>query len=234
STIAGMARTNAAEPTRIEGMTYAGEPVAPIKFQGDLRELPAPLKATRTMRPYRPRGKPPGPTKLPPPGPRAEEVQPPAASLAPMPAPTQNFAGIKFGDACAGGQCGAGWPPDPNGDVGANHYIQAVNDAYAIYSKSGALLAAFTEDQLWSGIGNSPCNGNSQGDPVVLYDALADRWILSHFAFAYSGSNSVSPFYQCIAVSQSGDPVAGGWYFYAVQTDPGGAGRPPVGTFNDY
>ena len=53
-----------------------------------------------------------------------------------MPSPTHNFAGLNHDDTCTGGPCGAGWPPDPNGDVGTNHYIQAVNDAYAIYSEA--------------------------------------------------------------------------------------------------
>ena len=150
-----------------------------------------------------------------------------------MPSPTQNFAGINFNDTCTGGQCGGGWPPDPNGDVGPNHYIQAVNSAYAIYNKTGTLLASFTEDQFWADDG-SPCKGEAEGDPIVVYDALADRWILSHFAFAFSGGNSAPPFYQCIAVSQTSDPVSGGWYFYPLQMDPGGAGKPPAGTLNDY
>jgi Domain of unknown function DUF11/Fibronectin type III domain len=176
---------------------------------------------------------PPGTGKAPPAG--AQALEPAIAGpLAPIPSPTQNFAGLSHDDLCGGVGCGGGWPPDPNGDVGPNHYIQAVNTAYAIYSKAGSLLASFTEDQLWSGIGTSPCNGNSQGDPIALYDALADRWILTHFAFAFSGDTPVAPFYQCIAVSQTSDPVAGGWYFYALQMDPGGAGRPPAGTLNDY
>jgi len=54
--------------------------------------------------------------------------------------------------------------------------------------------------------------------------------VLTHFAFA-----SVSgPFYQCIAASKTGDPVAGGWWLYAVRMDPGGVGLPPVGDINDY
>ena len=114
--------------------------------------------------------------------------------------------------------------------------IVAVNDAYAIYSKTGTLLASFTENQLWSTGGANPCNGNSAGDPVVLYDQLADRWILTHFAFAFSGSPlaPVSPFYQCIAASKTSDPVSGGWWLFPVRMDPGGAGLPPVGAFNDY
>jgi hypothetical protein len=129
-----------------------------------------------------------------------------------MPSPIQNFSGLSSFDSCGGVQCGGGLvPPDPNGDVGLNHYIQAVNDAYAIYNKTGALLASFTENQLWSGAGTSPCNGNGKGDPIVLYDQLADRWILTHFAFADDiFGNPVSPFYQCLAVSKTSDPVAGG------------------------
>ena len=154
---------------------------------------------------------------------------------APMPSPSHNFAGLSFSTSCTGGRCGSGLPPDTNGDVGPNHYIQAVNSAFAIYSKSGTRLAAFTEDSLWSGSGVNPCNGNSQGDPVVIYDPMADRWILTNFAFAFDGGgNPVAPFYQCLAVSQSSDPVAGGWYFYAIRTDTGGAGLPPVNTLNDY
>ena len=53
----------------------------------------------------------------------------------------------------------------------------------AIYNKTGTLLASFTEDQLWSGAGTTPCNGNSQGDPIVVYDWLADRFVLTWFAF---------------------------------------------------
>ena len=151
-----------------------------------------------------------------------------------MPSTTQNFAGLSSSDSCVGGQCGSGWPPDPNGDVGPNHYIQAVNTAYAIWTKTGTLLASFTEDQLWSSSATI-CNGSSQGDPIVLYDALADRWILSHFAFDVDGSgNPISPFYQCVAVSKTSDPVTGGWYLYPLRMDTGGPGEPPVGTFNDY
>jgi hypothetical protein len=54
---------------------------------------------------------------------------------------------------------------------------------------------------------------------VVVYDQQANRWIISDFAWSNFASG---PMYQCFAVSITGDPIAGGWYFYAVQTDPGG------------
>ncbi len=111
---------------------------------------------------------------------------------------------------------------------------QAVNDAIAIYGKSGALLASFTEVNLWNGVGTTPCNGNSQGDPVVVYDWLADRFVITWFAFPIVGGRPASPFYQCIAASKTSDPVAGGWWLYAVRTDPGGTGQPVVGDLNDY
>ncbi len=73
-----------------------------------------------------------------------------------------------------------------------------------------------------------------QGDPIVLYDWLADRWILTHLAFSFSGLNPASPFYQCIAASKTSDPVTGGWWLYAIRLDPGGANLPPVNDLNDY
>ena len=158
-------------------------------------------------------------------------------ALAAMPAPLHNFAGLGFSDAITGGTAGAGWPPDVNGDVGPAVYIQAVNDAFAIYDKStGSRIAAFSEDSLWGTAGTgTPCHGNNEGDPVVIHDAVADRWILTNFAFSFDGSgNPVAPFYQCLAVSKTSDPVAGGWFFYAVHMDTGASGAPPVGTLNDY
>jgi hypothetical protein len=114
--------------------------------------------------------------------------------------------------------------------VGPNHYIQAVKSSFSIYNKTGTLLASFTENALWAVTGASLCDGNAGGDPVVIYDALADRWILTNLA----GNGTTGPFYECIAVSKTSDPVSGGWYLYAIRTDTGAAGQPPVNTINDY
>lgn len=215
----------------VEAVTYDGPKVTPHEFAGDVRSLRQALPSeTPPIRTYRPLLRPPAQPKIPPAAAATEKAVIIGGPLAPMPGPAQNFAGMSRNDTCTGGTCGVGIPPDPNGDVGPNHYIQAVNQAYAVYSKTGTLIASVTENQLWSVAPASPCNGHSQGDPVVLYDALADRWILTHFAVA----SSSGPFYQCIAVSRTGDPVAGGWYFYALQMDPGGVGKPPQGTLNDY
>ena len=229
------AEETAAQSAAVEGVTYEQAKVHSGEFSGDLSRLPRTPTTVGAPKIYRPRLQGPPPTKF--------TTQPTAALFAPeqivgpsapMPGTSQNFAGLSFNDLCTGGQCGAGWPPDPNGDVGPSHYIEAVNNAIAIYGKSGALLASFTEDNLWNGVGTTPCNGNSQGDPVVVYDWLADRFVISWFAFPIVGGRPASPFYQCIAASKTSDPVAGGWWLYAVRTDPGGTGQPVVGDLNDY
>ena len=210
--------------------------VVPSEFNGDVRTLPMAPSDTRAERPYRPLLRGPRSTKASSftvEGPF--EPRPIGGPRAPMPGATQNFAGLSKNDACTGGTCGAGWPPDTNGDVGPNHYVLAVNDAIGIYSKTGTLLASFTENNLWLGTGPSLCNDKSQGDPVVLYDWLADRFILTWFAFNVNGNfEPISPFYQCIAASKTGDPVTGGYWLYAIRMDPGGAGLPPMGDLNDY
>ncbi len=102
-------------------------------------------------------------------------------------------------------------PPDPVGDVGLNHYIESVNLKFAIYSKTGSLLyGPATLSTLWQGF---PGVYTSDGDPIVMYDPLADRWVISQFSLP---SYPSGPFYELIAVSQTADPL-GAWYRYAFQ-----------------
>jgi hypothetical protein len=101
-------------------------------------------------------------------------------------------------------------PPDTIGAVGANHYIQMVNSAFAIYDKSGHLLAGPADiNSLWSGFGG-PCETDNDGDPVARYDHLADRWLVSQFAINQS--------MQCVAISRGADPTTSGWFLYAFET----------------
>ncbi|OFW17252.1 MAG: hypothetical protein A3F70_10110 [Acidobacteria bacterium RIFCSPLOWO2_12_FULL_67_14] len=107
-------------------------------------------------------------------------------------------------------------PPDPNGAIGPNHYVQIVNLSYAVYARDPAdpqhltkVYGPVDNSTLWSGFGG-PCENNNDGDPIVLYDQLADRWLLSQFALPNFPSG---PFYVCIAVSQTGDPL-GAYYRY--------------------
>lgn len=62
---------------------------------------------------------------------------------------------------------------------------------------------------LFAGMGGV-CETTNDGDPIVLYDHLADRWLVSQFALP---NYPRGPFYECIAISQSPDPT-GAWYRY--------------------
>ncbi len=158
--------------------------------------------------------------------------QQPGGSLAPSlsaPAPTPNitFDGLDFVT------WGAGHPPDPNGDVGPAYYIQTVNTSIGIYDKTnGNRVAAFTFNTFMSqGHFGNLCDTNNGGDPVVLYDSFEDRWIITDFAFTSSAAGS--NVFQCFAVSKTGDPVSGGWYFYSFLTNDNFPDYPKFGVWSD-
>jgi hypothetical protein len=103
-------------------------------------------------------------------------------------------------------------PPDANGEVGPNHYVEMINLVFAVYDKNGnKLLGPVDTGTLWAGFAIPDCTDPS-GDPVVLYDQTTDRWILSQFT-------TRGPFYNCVAVSQTGDPT-GAYFRYAFITQP--------------
>ena len=116
-------------------------------------------------------------------------------------------------------------PPDPNGDVGPNNYVEMINLVFGVYDKSGNLLLGPVDTgTLWDNFAVPDCTDPS-GDPVVLYDQLTDRWILSQFTTSGmnpDGSFNGLPFYNCVAISQTGDPT-GAYYRYAFITDQDGS-----------
>src|SRR4051812_8433112 len=186
-------------------------------FKGDLRTLPR-VKPMERERPELEEPEIPPKMYLPPGG-LTKNSQTAIAPLAPAitapaPPPLNIFEGLdRF-------TWGAGSPPDTNGDVGPTYYIQTVNTSIGIFRKSdGFQVAAFTFDTFMSqGHFGNLCDTNNFGDPVVLYDTFEDRWIITDFAFIQDASNNiVGPAFQCVAASQSGDPVSGGWNFYSTQ-----------------
>ncbi len=102
-------------------------------------------------------------------------------------------------------------PPDTEMAVGPNHIVQVVNLAFAVYNKSGTLLAGPSNtNTLWAGFGG-PCQTDNSGDAIFLYDRQADRFVLTQFAVA-AGHQSV-----CFAVSQTSNPT-GAYFRYEVVT----------------
>jgi len=99
-------------------------------------------------------------------------------------------------------------PPDPVGDVGPNHYVEMINLVFAVYDKQGNRLTGPTKlGDLWAGFAIPDCTDPS-GDPVVVYDQLEDRWLLTQF------TTRGPIFYNCVAISQTGDPT-GAYFRYA-------------------
>jgi hypothetical protein len=94
-------------------------------------------------------------------------------------------------------------PPDTNGAVGISQYVQMVNVTIAVYSKTtGTLqLGPVPIHAIWKGFGG-PCElAGDGGDPVVLYDQLANRWFVSQLQF----NDDFTSNQECIAVSTTSD-----------------------------
>jgi hypothetical protein len=99
-------------------------------------------------------------------------------------------------------------PPDTDGDIGPDHYVQIVNSSIAVFDRDGGLLLGpEPTTTLFSGFGGG-CEANDDGDGIVKYDKAADRWVITEF------SVSTKPYLECVAVSTSANPL-GTWYRYA-------------------
>src|SRR5688572_21970671 len=139
-----------------------------------------------------------------------------------MPTADQNFNGIQFpGVAC---NCA---PPDTNGEVGATQYVQMVNEGFQVFDKTtgASLLGPSGIQTLWQGFGGV-CETNGGGDPVVLYDQLADRWIITQFA------GTSIPTDECIAVSTTGD-ATGSYHRYGFHLGSNFFDYPHLGVWPD-
>jgi len=125
-------------------------------------------------------------------------------------------------------------PPDPVGDVGPNHYVAMVNLVFSVYSKTGVrLLGPASLGSLWAGFAIDECTENS-GDGIVVYDQMADRWILTQFTTRGLDfpAEPANPFYNCIAISTTGDPT-GTYFRYAFTTGFNFPDYPKYGVWDD-
>jgi cell division septation protein DedD len=124
------------------------------------------------------------------------DVSAPGPGALNLPTPILNFDGIPFpgvGCNCA--------PADTNGAVGQTQYVQIVNEGYQVFNKAtgSSILGPKSIASVWTGFGGL-CETSGHGDPVMLYDHLANRWIISQFAGA---SGPITD--ECVAVSTTAD-----------------------------
>ncbi len=202
-------------PQTYNGAVVIDKDVAPFVFQGDLRRLPlaAEWQPGQGIKEIPRRRKPltlGGELYIPP-------QQSPNPQVDPLHLRQENVSTIDANrvfttpELSLAGQGFTGVnPPDTVGDVGTDYYIQSINGSggalFRIHDKNtGAVVAGPTAmDSLGSG---NCASGN--GDPIILYDQLAGRWLMSEFS---SAGNLM-----CVYISQTGDPINGGWFNYSFQ-----------------
>ena len=211
-----LASTGVSTPQPIsaqDGGVYSSDPVTPLIFRGDLRDLPQASMFSDGTREVERRITNPDAVSAAPSVVGGDD--PLLAAVPPVPtiltATTRNFDGIQYQGVN---------PSDTIGDVGPNHFVQMTNSsissAVRIWDKASPLpnqLANTTLAALWVAAGGTGDCTSGFGDPIVMWDSLADRWFISEFA-----SNNTL----CVMVSMSPDPVGGGWFLYAFANVPGG------------
>ena len=141
-----------------------GPPVVPRHFRGDVRHIP---RGNIVRREEQPEPKSPNET----PGAAADPALQTGSASAPSPSPSSSFPGLDFAN------WGAGWPPDTNGDVGPNHYVQAVNQSYQVFEKNGnPITRPITFNSFFASLKGTPCGANeNQGAESTL------AWLIALF-----------------------------------------------------
>lgn len=140
--------------------------------------------------------------------------------------PGLNFDGIPFpGVVCS---CA---PPDTDGYVGQTQYVAIVNEGFQVFDKTtgNSLLGPASIRSVWAGFGGI-CQTGGSGDPIMLYDKLANRWVISQFAVG-----GAAPDHECVAVSTTND-ATGTWNRYDFNLIPFGNNfydYPKIGTWPD-
>lgn len=124
-------------------------------------------------------------------------------------------------------------PPDTNGAVGSTQYVQIVNEGYQVFDKNtgSSVLGPASIRSLWAGFGGV-CETGGSGDPVVLYDKIANRWVITQFAVS---TGTFVPNRECVAVSATAD-ATGSYFRYDFDLRPFGANfydYPKLGSWPD-
>lgn len=111
-------------------------------------------------------------------------------------------------------------PPDTEGSVSDTQYVQWINSSIAVFDKKtgNILVGPVDGNTLFTGTGGGLCETDNDGDPIVLWDKAAHRWLLTQFAVTGG-----PPFFECVAISSTSD-ATGTFNRYILQFN----------SFNDY
>lgn len=102
-------------------------------------------------------------------------------------------------------------PPNSNLSVGATQVVQVVSSSYSVYSKAtGDMLLGPADIQtLFTALGGI-CAAGAESSPLVVYDKLAGRWIISEVMSSSGFADNA----QCIAISAGSDATSGPYTLY--------------------
>ena len=201
-----------ASAERVDAVTTQGPAIVPGEFTGDLRNAPAPSRASPPLTSLDAMLKAPRQSKTsvdvsPDPTRATSDVR----ATASMPGFIRNFIGLN----------NPGFvPSSTNGDVGPQYYIQSINNAYAIFDKTGTRITAFPEEYLWSSSATPPCDvqrSRTVGRPVRSSCRSLDSFPCIVWIQCLRRARFTHLSVPCR--SKSGDPLAGGWWLYAVPVD---------------
>lgn len=139
-------------------------------------------------------------------------IQSQMGSLGSMPVPLSSFEGVANSD-----NLSLVVPPDTEGDIGydpfsnISYYVQWVNLSFAVWDVTATpvqVIAPTPGNALFQNLGGI-CAIKNNGDPLVLFDPLAERWIMTQFALDQVNKD----YHQCLAVSKTGDPTGAYWLY---------------------
>ena len=103
-------------------------------------------------------------------------------------------------------------PPDPTIAAGPNHIIICANSTFKILDKEGNVLKSISAAVWWA-----PAWPDENGDPQVIYDHYAHRWVLVWMQYNSSALTAGN----LIAYSDDENPL-GTWYMYRLDTKKNG------------
>jgi hypothetical protein len=136
----------------------------------------------------------------------------------------QNFTGIMYGSFTTNS---AALPPDGNGEIGPNHYVEFINGIFVVYNRTdGSIQELKTDLDFWAnaGVGIDVQNGADVSDPRIIYDPGSQRWFASQIDINYqidfnTLTISLGTNHFLLAVSATADPT-GLWHGISFPSDP--------------
>jgi hypothetical protein len=142
--------------------------------------------------------------------------------------PIQNFDGPDMDAVAVINGGGRFAPPDTNAAVGPNHVVITTNGCVQVFNKTGTpLTSPALISTLLVGVPNA---SDDDGDPIVLYDSMADRWLVSQFDVSHVTNNST---HEHIAISKTSDPTGAYFAYDFLMTANRPADYPHLGVWPD-